>query len=145
MENDCVVVWTTISRMADGHKLASMLVSERLAACVNVLALMESVYRWKGDVESEQERQLIMKTTIQRVPALKARLFELHDYEVPEFIVMPVVDGSERVLELGSRVHSRVISFALFLPSGSRRLPSRYWFGWSRPGRSHSTARSISR
>ncbi len=98
MENDCVVVWTTISRMADGHKLASMLVSERLAACVNVHALMESVYRWKGDVESEQERQLIMKTTIQRVPALKARLLELHDYELPEFIVMPVVDGSEAYL-----------------------------------------------
>ena len=75
-----------------------MLVSERLAACVNVHALMESVYRWKGDVESEQERQLIMKTTIQRVPALKARLLELHDYELPEFIVMPVVDGSEAYL-----------------------------------------------
>ena len=98
MDNDCVVVWTTISRMADGHKLASRLVSERLAACVNVLPLMESVYRWKGEVESEQERQLIMKTTVACVPALKARLLELHDYEVPEFIVTPILDGSDAYL-----------------------------------------------
>ena len=98
MENDCVVVWTTISRMTDGHKLASMLVSERLAACVNVLALMESVYRWKGEVEAEQERQLIMKTTVARIPALRARLLELHDYEVPEFVVLPILDGSDAYL-----------------------------------------------
>ncbi len=98
MENHCVVVWTTISRTADGHKIASALVSERLAACVNILAQMESVYRWKGEVESDFERQLIMKTTTTRVPALKARLFQLHDYEVPEFIVTPIVDGSDAYL-----------------------------------------------
>ena len=98
MEIDCVVVWTTISMTADGGKLASSLVSERLAACVNVLPQMESVYRWKGQVEAEPERQLIMKTTAARVPALKARLFELHDYDVPEFIVTPIIDGSEAYL-----------------------------------------------
>jgi periplasmic divalent cation tolerance protein len=98
METDCVVVWTTIAMTADGHKLASALVSERLAACVNVLPQMESVYRWKGGVEAEPERQLIMKTTAARVPALRARLIELHDYDVPEFIVLPVIDGSDPYL-----------------------------------------------
>jgi periplasmic divalent cation tolerance protein len=98
MENDCVVVWTTIGSTADGRGMASILVTERLAACVNVLPEMESFYRWKGQVEDDRERQLIMKTTAARVAALKARVHELHDYEVPEFIVMPIVGGSEAYL-----------------------------------------------
>jgi periplasmic divalent cation tolerance protein len=99
MENECVVVWTTIAASADGLKLASVLVEERLAACVNVLGEMQSVYRWKGNVEADRERQLIIKTTVRRVPALQARVRALHDYEVPEFIVLPVVDGSDAYLE----------------------------------------------
>jgi periplasmic divalent cation tolerance protein len=98
MENDCVLVWTTIGKTADGRGLASILVTERLAACVNVLPEMESFYRWKGQVETDHERQLIMKTTAARVPALRARVHDLHDYEVPEFIVMPIVGGNEAYL-----------------------------------------------
>lgn len=98
MEIDCVMVWTTIGRTADGRGMASILVNERLAACVNVLPEMESIYRWKGQVESDVERQLVIKTTAARVPALKARVHELHEYEVPEFIVMPIVGGSEAYL-----------------------------------------------
>ena len=98
MENDCVVVWTTIGSTADGRGMASILVTERLAACVNVLPEMESFYRWKGQVEDDRERQLVMKTTAARVVALKARVHELHDYEVPEFLVMPIVGGSEAYL-----------------------------------------------
>ena len=99
MKNDCVVVWTTIGRMANCREIASILVNERLAACVNVLAEMESIYRWKGQVESDYERQLVMKTTAERVPALRDRVLELHDYEVPEFIVTPIVGGSEAYLD----------------------------------------------
>ena len=99
MKNDCVVVWTTVGRTANCREMASILVNERLAACVNVLAEMESVYRWKGQVESDYERQLVMKTTADRVPALRDRVLELHDYEVPEFIVMPIVGGSEAYLD----------------------------------------------
>ncbi len=98
MENDCVLVWTTIGKTADGRGMASILVTERLAACVNVLPEMESFYRWKGQVETDHERQLIMKTTAGRISALRARLHELHDYEVPEFIVMPIVGGSDAYL-----------------------------------------------
>jgi uncharacterized protein involved in tolerance to divalent cations len=98
MENDCVVVWTTIGSSADVRGMASILVNERLAACVNVLPEMESTYRWKGQVETDRERQLIMKTTVARVAALKARVHELHEYDVPEFIVMQVAGGSEAYL-----------------------------------------------
>jgi periplasmic divalent cation tolerance protein len=98
MENDCVVVWTTIGSTADGRGMASILVTERLAACVNVLPEMESFYRWKGQVEDDRERQLVIKTTAARVAALKARVHELHDYEVPEFLVTPIVGGSEAYL-----------------------------------------------
>jgi periplasmic divalent cation tolerance protein len=99
MENDCVMVWTTIGSSTDGQQLASILVGERLAACVNVLSEMESVYRWKGEIENDRERQVIMKTTRARVPRLQARLHELHDYDVPEFIVVPIVGGSDAYLQ----------------------------------------------
>ena len=98
METGCVIVFTTIGSTADGRELASILVNERLAACVNVLGEMESVYRWKGAVENDRERQLIIKTTAERLPALKTRLHEIHTYDVPEFIVLPVIGGSDRYL-----------------------------------------------
>jgi len=98
MDSECVVVWTTLASTADSRQLASILVTERLAACVNVLPEMESVYRWKDQVEVDRERQVIMKTTAGRVPALQARLHELHGYDVPEFIVLPVIGGSDAYL-----------------------------------------------
>ena len=98
METGCVIVLTTIGSTADGGHLASVLVSERLAAFVNVLSEMESFYRWNGKVETDKERQIIIKTTADRVDALRARLRELHTYEVPEFIVLAIGDGSENYL-----------------------------------------------
>ena len=98
METGCVIVLTTIASTADGRELASILVTERLAACVNVLPEMESVYRWKGAVDTERERQLIIKTTVGRLEGLQERLHEIHPYEVPEFIVIPVVGGSDQYL-----------------------------------------------
>jgi periplasmic divalent cation tolerance protein len=99
MDTNCVIVLTTIGSGTDGRTLASVLIHERLAACVNVLPEMESTYRWKGAVESERERQLVIKTTADRVPALQARLQELHPYELPEFLVLAVGGGSEKFLE----------------------------------------------
>jgi len=68
--------------------LARTLVDERLAACVNVHGPMTSTYRWKGILEQERERQLVIKTTSDQRSALEARLRELHPYELPEFIVL---------------------------------------------------------
>ena len=98
METGCVIVWTTIAATADGSHLASVLVGERLAACVNVLPAMTSIYRWQGSVAEDREQQVIMKTTRDRVPALEARLRQLHAYEVPEFVVIPASGGSAAYL-----------------------------------------------
>lgn len=85
---NAVIILTTLSASADAAVLARTLVSERLAACVNVLPPMVSVYRWKGTLEEDQEQQLVIKTTADRVDALEARLKELHPYELPEFLVL---------------------------------------------------------
>ena len=82
------IVLTTLGADADAAALAETLVSERLAACVNVLPVMTSVYRWKGQVEHDQEQQLLIKTAVDQVEALTARLRELHPYELPELIVL---------------------------------------------------------
>jgi periplasmic divalent cation tolerance protein len=82
------VVLTTIGGDADAVALARTLVDEGLAACVNVLPPMQSVYRWKDAVQVEVEQQLVIKTTPAGVPALEARLHQLHPYELPEFVVL---------------------------------------------------------
>jgi periplasmic divalent cation tolerance protein len=96
---DAAIVLTTIGAGADTERLARTLIEEHLAACVNVLAPMRSTYRWKGNIEQEEEQQLIIKTTVGRVGALEARLRELHPYEVPEFLVLPVSSGSDAYLQ----------------------------------------------
>ena len=83
-----VVVLTTLAAAADAAAFARALVSDRLAACVNVLPPMTSLYRWKGAVEEDSERQLVIKTTSDRLAALEARVRELHPYELPEFVVL---------------------------------------------------------
>jgi len=98
METGCVLVCTTVQNEQDAAKIASTLVSERLAACVNVSAEMESTYRWEGVVNTECERQLIIKTTQDRLSQLRARLHELHPYELPEFITLDITGGSENYL-----------------------------------------------
>ncbi len=89
---------TTIPAEADGAAVARTLVEERLAACVNVLPAMASIYRWKGQVEQDREQQLVIKTTAARLPALEARVRELHTYELPEFLVIAADEGSAAYL-----------------------------------------------
>jgi periplasmic divalent cation tolerance protein len=89
-----VLVLTTAPDDNRAEAWARLLVEERLAACVNVLAPMVSVYRWKGVIERETERQIVIKTTEDRVSAVRTRLTALHPYELPEFIVVTVADGS---------------------------------------------------
>jgi periplasmic divalent cation tolerance protein len=83
-----VLVLTTLGADADAPAFARTLVEERLAACVNVLPAMTSIYRWKGRVDREREQQLLIKTAADRVEGLAARLRELHPYELAEFIVL---------------------------------------------------------
>jgi periplasmic divalent cation tolerance protein len=97
-EFDVVLVLTTLGADADALTLARTLVEEHLAACVNVLPPMTSVYRWRGRVEEDQERQMVMKTTRKQVAALEQRLRQLHPYELPEFVVLPTSGGSQAYL-----------------------------------------------
>ena len=85
-----VIVLTTFPVDGDAEKLATTLVEERLAACVNILPPMRSVYRWQGRVENADERQLVMKTSLGRLKALEKRVKELHPYDVPEFLALMV-------------------------------------------------------
>ncbi len=96
---DIVLVLTTIGDDPQSETIAQTLVEERLAACVNVYPTMASFYRWKGAVERDGERQLVIKTTRDRLPVLEPRLRELHPYELPEFVVIAVDDGSRDYLE----------------------------------------------
>jgi periplasmic divalent cation tolerance protein len=93
-----VIVLTTLPADGDAETLASQLVEERLAACVNILPAMRSVYRWKNAVERADERQLVIKTTRSRLTALESRLRELHPYDVPEFVVLAIDSGSDNYL-----------------------------------------------
>ena len=89
-----VIVLTTLPVEGDAEKFASQLVEEKLAACVSVWPAMRSVYRWKGAVERADERQLLIKTAANRLTALEARIRTLHPYDVPEFVVIPITQGS---------------------------------------------------
>jgi periplasmic divalent cation tolerance protein len=95
---DVVVVLITFPDDGDVASFAARLVDERLAACVTVSPAVESVYRWNGAVERARERQLMVKTTQARVPSLQRRVQELHPYETPEFLCLPVSGGDERYL-----------------------------------------------
>lgn len=98
MNAEYVIVLTTIPSDADGQAFARALVEDRLAACVNLLPPMESVYRWEGRVERETERQVVIKTSRDRIVSLWDRVRELHPYEVPEFVVLPIIDGNDAYL-----------------------------------------------
>ena len=92
--SDFVLILTTLPIEVDFEKFATQLVEERLAACVNMLPAMRSVYRWKNAIERADERQLVIKTTRARVAALESRLHALHPYDVPEFVVVQIDSGS---------------------------------------------------
>jgi periplasmic divalent cation tolerance protein len=99
MSAEFVIVLTTLPADADAPAFAKALVEARLAACVNLLPPMESVYRWQNTVEREHERQVLIKTTSMCVDSLWQRVRDLHSYDVPEFVVLPIVDGNQAYLQ----------------------------------------------
>ena len=104
---------TTLTAGADAAALARTLVADRLAACVNILPVMASIYRWQGGVEEEREQQLVIKTGGDRVAALAARLGALHPYEVPEISGAARLGGVGRLSSLGSRQRGAGVSTGL--------------------------------
>ncbi|MGB8323168.1 MAG: divalent-cation tolerance protein CutA [Candidatus Acidiferrum sp.] len=94
------VVLVTCGSLAEGRKIARSAVERKLAACVNISsAAVESVYRWKGKIESGREYLLIMKTTARRLNELEREVKRLHSYETPEFVALEVKGGSKAYLE----------------------------------------------
>jgi periplasmic divalent cation tolerance protein len=93
------IVLTTAPGTDEAANLARALVDERLAACATLIPAVQSVYRWQGEVESSSETLLLIKTATEKLPALEARLHELHAYQLPEFLVLEVESGSHAYLE----------------------------------------------
>jgi periplasmic divalent cation tolerance protein len=96
---DIVLVLVTCPDEDTAGSIAHALVDERLAACVNVTAQVRSIYRWQGKVEDARERLLIVKARSDRLKALAERLVELHPYEVPELLVLPIEQGLDAYLD----------------------------------------------
>ena len=97
--NDCGVVLVTAASQEEAENIASALVEENLAACVNVLPIHCSIYMWQGKVNKDREWQLIIKTKLSQFSALEAKICEIHSYEVPEIIALPIVNGSQPYLQ----------------------------------------------
>ena len=94
------IVLVTCANLIEARSIANKIVRKRLAACVSiVLGPVQSVYRWKGKVESVREQLLLIKTIKKQLPALEAEIKRLHSYDVPEFIVLPAVHGSSGYLK----------------------------------------------
>jgi periplasmic divalent cation tolerance protein len=91
--DDYVVVFSTIGRVEDAETMARALVEGGLAACVNVIPTIVSIYRWKGCVEREEERLLVIKTRRERFEELRRAIVSRHPYEVPEIVALPLVGG----------------------------------------------------
>ena len=96
---DKIVVLSTCASSEEAEKVARTLVEKRLAACVNILPAVRSIYRWKGAMEDEKETLLLIKSSRALFGELRAEIEKLHSYEVPEVIAIPIVDGLERYLE----------------------------------------------
>jgi periplasmic divalent cation tolerance protein len=97
---DKCVVLVTCGSAAEARRIARAVVEARLAACVNILpGAVNSIYRWKGKVESAREQLLLIKTSRKRLAKLQAAVERLHSYELPEFIALPIVAGSRAYLE----------------------------------------------
>lgn len=90
---------TTMPDMASAEQLAKALVDQSLAACVNILPAMQSIYRWQGKQQQETEHQLIIKTRASRYQAIENFIKDNHPYELPEIIGLPVEHGLQRYLD----------------------------------------------
>jgi periplasmic divalent cation tolerance protein len=93
------IVLTTTATPDEAARLGRTLVEEKLAACATLIPAVQSIYRWKGEIESSTETLLFLKTGHEQLAALEARLHELHSYETPEFLALEVNAASQTYLD----------------------------------------------
>jgi periplasmic divalent cation tolerance protein len=93
------IVLTTTASPEEAASIGRALVEEHLIACASMIPGVQSIYRWLGQIESAMETMLILKTSLEQLPALESRLKELHSYDTPEFLVLSVESGSHPYLE----------------------------------------------
>jgi len=98
-EPEAIVVLMTAASDDEAGRIAEVLVSSKLAACVQILPEMQSVYRWKGEIQLDREVLMVAKTTRDRFDELENKVRAMHSYETPEIIALPVVAGSEPYLK----------------------------------------------
>jgi periplasmic divalent cation tolerance protein len=96
--SDYLVALTTVAAEEDAVRLARGLLDRRVAACVNIVPGVRSLYRWKGAIEDDREHLLVIKTSADRYPALSEAIEEIHPYEVPELLALPIEAGGKRYL-----------------------------------------------
>ncbi|GJQ59539.1 MAG: divalent-cation tolerance protein CutA [Candidatus Scalindua sp. AMX11] len=97
MEN-CIVIFITTSSLDEAKKLGRTLVEEKLAACSNIMSPVHSIYHWQGELCDDEEALMVLKTKRELFSQIETRVKELHSYEVPEIIAMPIIEGSENYL-----------------------------------------------
>lgn len=95
---DKIVVLCTCASAVEARRIAGDIVGKRLAACVNLLPAIRSIYHWKGAIEESDETLMIIKTARPLFEQLRAELGRLHSYEVPEIVALPIIDGSASYL-----------------------------------------------
>jgi periplasmic divalent cation tolerance protein len=96
---DALLVFTTLPSADKAAELGKVLVEERLAACANLIPAVRSIYRWQGKLQDENEVLVLLKTRAEHLERLKLRILELHPYEVPEVLAVPVEAGYQPYLE----------------------------------------------
>ena len=96
---DSLLVLTNMPDRASAEKLAALLIEQRLAACVNLLAPCDSVYRWRGEIQRDEEHPLLIKTTQERYAELETSIRANHPYELPEIIAVSIVQGLSAYLQ----------------------------------------------
>jgi periplasmic divalent cation tolerance protein len=98
-KTDKIIVLITASSEEEAHKIAESLVNRRKAACVNIVPSVDSLFWWKDKLDSAQESLLLVKTKVSLFPEIISLVKEIHSYEVPEIIALPIIAGSEDYLK----------------------------------------------
>ena len=102
-KSEIIVVFVTVPGLREGSRISMAVLTSRLAACVNVIPGIRSMYQWKGKLVQEKEAMLVMKTTRLRYRKLEQKIKQLHPYELPEVIAIPLICGSSQYIEWVTR------------------------------------------